>query len=79
MQTRKQSLFESVVNVVIGYLVALISQLLIFPFFGIHLPLSDNMLIGAFFTVVSVVRSYALRRLFNRRCSENPILDMEVR
>lgn len=76
MQSKKQSLIESVINVVIGYVVALLSQLAIFPLFGVHLPLTDNLLIGAFFTIVSIIRSYVIRRLFNRKYSRNPIADM---
>ncbi len=66
-QSRTASLIESVFNVVIGYGVALASQLAIFPMFGIHLPLSDNLAIGAWFTLISLVRSYAIRRWFNAR------------
>jgi hypothetical protein len=66
-QSRTASLIESVFNVVIGYGVALASQLAIFPMFGIHLPLSDNLAIGAWFTIISLVRSYAIRRWFNAR------------
>lgn len=65
-QSRAMSAAESVANVAIGYGVAVASQLVIFPLFGVHLPLSDNLLIGAWFTVISLVRSYAVRRLFNR-------------
>ncbi|MDD2721632.1 MAG: hypothetical protein PHH47_10035 [Gallionella sp.] len=65
-QTRKHSLLESLVNVALGYGIALAAQLTIFPMFGIHISFQDNLLIGALFTVVSIVRSYALRRLFNR-------------
>jgi hypothetical protein len=66
-QSRIASLAESVMNVLIGYGVALASQLAIFPMFGIHLPLSDNLAIGAWFTLISLVRSYAIRRWFNAR------------
>lgn len=66
-QTKSQSLCETLTSVAIGYLVALASQLLIFPWFGVHLPMSDNLLIGAWFTVISVVRGYAVRRYFNWR------------
>ncbi len=79
MQSRKQSLIESVVNVLVGYVVALVSQLAIFPLFGVNLPLADNLLISAFFTVVSIVRSYLIRRVFNRNLNRNPIGDMETR
>lgn len=66
MQTKTQSLIESVVNILIGYLVALASQLVVFPLFGINIPLTDNLLIGFWFTAVSIVRGYAVRRYFNR-------------
>ncbi|MGA0608858.1 DUF7220 family protein [Caldimonas sp. KR1-144] len=66
-QTCLGSLIESLLNVAIGYGVALASQLAIFPLFGIHVPLSTNVAIGAWFTVISVVRSYVLRRWFNAR------------
>ena len=66
MQTRRQSMIETCINVAIGYGVALASQVLIFPLFGIHIPLSSNLMIGAFFTVISIARGYLVRRLFNR-------------
>ena len=65
MQTRWQSLLESFINVAIGYLVALLAQLLVFPLFGIVVPLASNLAIGAIFTGVSILRSYGVRRLFN--------------
>ena len=64
-QTKLESLLESGVNIFIGYFLALASQLLIFPMFGIDVPLSANLWIGAWFTVVSLIRSYVLRRWFN--------------
>ena len=66
-QSRRHSLIESVTNVAIGYGVALGSQLIIFPVFDIHIPLSDNLLIGLWFTGISIVRSYAVRRWFTHR------------
>ena len=66
-QTKLQSLIESITNILIGYLVALASQLAIFPIFGINIPLSDNLLIGFWFTAISLVRSYVVRRYFNWR------------
>lgn len=66
MQTRTQSMIESVINVAIGYVVALGAQLLIFPLFSIHIPLGQNLAIGGIFTLVSIARSFILRRLFNR-------------
>lgn len=65
MQTRLDSFIESIVNIAIGYGVAVASQLVIFPLFGISIPLSDNLMIGAWFTVISLARSYIVRRAFN--------------
>lgn len=65
-QSRLHSALEAAANVAVGYLVALGSQLVIFPWFGVHLPLGDNLLIGAWFTLISIVRSYTIRRWFNR-------------
>lgn len=64
-QSRYQSAVEACANVAVGYGVALASQLLNFLLFGIHIPLSSNLAIGAWFTVISLVRSYVLRRWFN--------------
>lgn len=65
-QLRRHSFAEAFINVAVGYFVALASQLAIFPLFGIYVSLRDNLAIGAFFTVVSIARSYLLRRAFNR-------------
>lgn len=65
-QTRRGSLIEAVANVVIGYWVAIAAQMAIFPMFGVALPASEHLAIGALFTGVSLVRSYMLRRAFNR-------------
>lgn len=65
-QSRTHSMLEALINVVVGYGIALAAQMMIFPLFGIHISLQDNIVIGLLFTVVSIVRSYALRRLFNR-------------
>lgn len=63
-QSRAMSLAESLANVAVGYGVAVVTQILIFPVFGLHTTLAQNLMMGAIFTVVSIGRSYALRRLF---------------
>lgn len=64
-QSKKMSFVESLTNIFIGYCVAVLSQLIIFPVFKIDISFNENLLIGLFFTVISLVRSYLLRRLFN--------------
>ena len=66
MQTRTQSLIESILNVLIGYGVAVTAQAVVFPWFGLHTSLIDNLSIGLIFTVISIVRSYFVRRMFNK-------------
>jgi hypothetical protein len=63
-QRRATSLIESILNCVIGVGVATTGQIIIFPFFDIHISLTDTGLIALIFTGISIVRSYALRRLF---------------
>ena len=63
-QSRRMSLVESLINVAIGYVVAVATQIAVFPLFGLEVSLSDNLAIGGLFTVVSILRSYAVRRLF---------------
>lgn len=67
MQTRFQSLIESLINILIGYLTALLSQVLIFPLFNIDVTFQDNLLIGLYFTIISLARSYLVRRYFNNK------------
>lgn len=58
------SMAEAAANVAVGYGIAVATQALVFPLFGLYASLSDNLLLGLVFTVVSIVRSYSLRRLF---------------
>lgn len=66
-QSRFASLLESLVNVAVGYAIALASQLLLFRHYGIEVSVDVNLKIVAWFTVLSLVRSYVLRRFFNGR------------
>lgn len=63
-QSRRLSLIEAVTNVVVGYALAVLTQILVFPWFDLNPSLSENLALGLVFTVISLVRSYALRRLF---------------
>ena len=63
-QSRSMSLLEALTNVVVGYAIAVATQVLMFPLLGLRLSIGDNLLIGAIFTLVSLGRSYLLRRVF---------------
>jgi hypothetical protein len=63
-QSRAMSLVEATANVVVGFGVAVLAQIAVFPLFGLDVSFADNLLIGAIFTGISIARSYALRRTF---------------
>ena len=66
-QSKLDSMLESVTNIVIGSGIAFISQIIWFPLIGIEITLAENAMTTGFFTIVSFVRSYGIRRLFNGR------------
>ena len=63
-QSRSMSLVESIANVIVGYGVAVTTQILVFPWFGLPARIGDALAIGVIFTLVSIARSYCLRRVF---------------
>lgn len=65
MQTKMGSLIEACANVLIGFLINWTANMLILPLFGFHVTGSQAFNIGLFFTVISITRSYVLRRWFN--------------
>lgn len=66
-QTRLGSLIEALINTCIGFGINYTANLLIFPLFGFHITLGENFVMGLIYTVISVVRSYCIRRWFNAR------------
>ncbi len=65
-QSRRMSLAEAITNVVVGYALAVATQIMVFPWFGLQASLRENLALGGVFTGISLLRSYALRRLFER-------------
>lgn len=66
-QSRRMSLIEAVTNVAVGYVLAVVTQVMVFPWFGLHPNLGENLALGGIFTAISLIRGYALRRLFEAR------------
>lgn len=72
MQSRKASAVEALCNVVSGFVVGIATQLVIFPWFGIHtLSLSQNAVMTLIFSATSLIRGYFLRRAFNHWARKN--------
>ena len=65
MQSKLSSFYEAAVNVAIGYAINLGVQVVLYPLYGATFTLVQNISIGLVFTVVSLVRSYVIRRYFN--------------
>ena len=66
-QTRKGSLIEALINTSIGFGINFTANLIILPLFGFEsLTVETNFYIGIAYTVISVVRSYVIRRWFNQ-------------
>lgn len=65
MQSRAKSMLEALANTFIGYAINLGVQLIVYPFFGATFTFGQNIKIGLIFMVVSIARSYVLRRAFN--------------
>jgi hypothetical protein len=73
-QTRLMSLVETMANVGVGYGIAVLAQLVVFPWFGLPARVGDALAIGGIFTAVSIVRSFVLRRVFEEmRARSNSI------
>lgn len=65
-QTHFGSFVESLANIAIGFSVNFTANMLILPLFGFHtLTLGKNFVIGLLYTVISLVRSFVIRRYFN--------------
>ena len=63
-QSRRMSLIEAISNTAVGYGVAVLTQIIVFPLVGISATFHLNLVIAAIFTGVSLVRNYLWRRLF---------------
>ena len=70
------SLVEAVANVAVGYGVALLTQIIVFPLFDLEVSVGEHLAIGGLFTLASIGRSYVLRRVFEairvRSAGEEP-------
>lgn len=64
-QTRLGSFIEAMANTLIGYFINLGVQLVVYPIYGATFTFGQNLQIGLVFMVVSIVRSYVIRRWFN--------------
>ena len=67
MQTKRQSLIETLTSVFVGWLIGVILNLTILPLFDYNITVVDSLWVSLIFTVVSVIRGYVIRRFFNSK------------
>lgn len=67
MQTKRQSLIETLTSVFVGWFISFITNMLVLPLFGYNINLTDGVLISIIFTAISVIRGYVVRRWFNSK------------
>lgn len=65
-QSRRMSLVETLANTCSGMLLSWLIGLVVYPMFGFAVHAGQALALTAILTVVSVARSYAWRRAFER-------------
>ena len=66
MQSKSLSIIEAITNTIAGLATSFVIQLIIYPILKIDVTLNQNIIITIVFFIVSILRSYLLRRLFNK-------------
>lgn len=64
-QTKFGSLAEAAANIAVGFSINWCANMVVLPMFGLHVTGATAFHIGLVFTVISLARSYVLRRWFN--------------
>jgi hypothetical protein len=72
-QSRLMSLAESVINILVGFGISLGAQTVFLPLLGVQISFGQNFAFAMIMTVISIARSYLLRRLFEALHIRNPI------
>ncbi len=74
MQSKKGSMLEALQNVAVGLGISMTANAFVFPLvLGVQVKFMDNLAIGGIMTVISIGRSYSLRRWNNRKGVQNAI------
>lgn len=66
-QSKRHSALESITNVIVGLLISIIAQMIIYPILNISVTFNQNLIITFVFFVLSFARGYIIRRIFNNK------------
>lgn len=72
-QSMKMSFVESMVSTAIGFATSFAGNVIIFHVMDKHISNTENFWVTVFFTVLSLTRSFLVRRWFNARHSKADI------
>ena len=67
MQSKRESMIETLTSVFVGWLIGVILNMLVLPLFDYNITVVDSLLVSLIFTVISVIRGYVIRRFFNSK------------
>ena len=67
MQSKRESVIETLTSVFVGWLIGVILNLTVLPLFDYNITVVDSLLVSLIFTVISVIRGYVIRRFFNSK------------
>ena len=67
MQSKRESMIETLTSVFVGWLIGVILNLTVLPLFDYNITVVDSLWVSLIFTAISVIRGYLIRRYFNRR------------
>ena len=72
-QSKAMSLVESLINIAVGFGISLLAQMFFLPLLGVTIEFRQNLLFALIMTVISIVRSYSLRRMFEALHIRRPL------
>lgn len=72
-QSKFMSMLESIINIAVGFGISLGAQMLFLPMLGVAISFSQNLTFALIMTVISIARSFALRRLFEALHIRRPL------
>ena len=67
MQSKRESMIETLTSVFVGWLIGVILNMLVLPLFDYDITVVDSLWVSLIFTAVSVIRGYIIRRWFNSK------------
>jgi len=72
-QTKLMSWLESLINIVVGFGISLLAQMFFLPLLGVSIDFHQNLMFALIMTVISILRSYTLRRIFEALHIRRPL------